>query len=113
MQVLVHTDNHIEGSAKLTSFIQESVADCLARYGDRVTRVEVHLADQNSAAKGGGNDLRCAVEARLAGLAPISVMNDAATVDQAFCGALDKLVAALERAIGRREDPKGRTPYSG
>lgn len=113
MQVLVHTDNHIEGSAKLSQFIQENVADALKRYGDRVTRVEVHLADQNSAAKGGGDDMRCAVEARLAGLAPISVMHDAATVDQAFSGALDKLETALDRAIGRREDPKGRTPYSG
>jgi ribosomal subunit interface protein len=113
MQVLVNTDNHIEGSARLKQHVQETLTDALSRYGDRITRVEVHLADVNSAAKGGGDDIRCSLEARPAGMSPIAVTHSAATVDQALDGAVDKLENTLERTFERRDDPKGRTPFSG
>lgn len=113
MQVHVITDNHIEGSAALQQHVEETLTDALSRFGDRVTRVEVHFADVNSSSKGGGDDIRCGIEARLAGLDPINVTHNAANVDQAFSGGIDRLEAALDRAVGRRDDPKGRTSYAG
>jgi ribosomal subunit interface protein len=113
MQVKVHTDNHIEGSAALAQHVEETLTDALSRFGDRITRVEVHLADENSASKNGGDDIRCAIEARLAGLDPIAVTHNAANIDQAFSGAIDRLEAALDRITGRHDDPKGRTSFAG
>jgi hypothetical protein len=49
------------------------VRDSLDRFSEQITRVEVHLSDQNSDKKFGNEDKRCLLEARLAGLQPISV----------------------------------------
>jgi ribosome-associated translation inhibitor RaiA len=113
MQVQVHTDNHIQGSVELKQHVAETLNDALARFGDRITRVEAHLADVNSSAKGGGDDIRCSLEARPASMSPIVVTHNAATVDQALSGAVDKLQQTLERTFDRRDDPKGRTSFAG
>jgi ribosome-associated translation inhibitor RaiA len=98
MQILVNTDNHIEGSEGLTSHVQSIVEDALARFGNRVTRIEVQLTDE---------------KARVAGLQPIAVSQLAATIDQAIDGALDKLEKTLDRTLEKRDDPKGRPSFSG
>jgi ribosome-associated translation inhibitor RaiA len=113
MQVQVHTDNHIKGSAELTAHVESLVADTFGWFGDRITRVEVFLADENSSQKAGDFDKRCTMEARLAGLQPITVTHDGATLDQALDGAADKLEHTLKRTLERLEDPKGRTSYAG
>jgi hypothetical protein len=113
MQVLLKTDNHIRGSAELARRVDETVTDSLRRFEPQVTRVEVHLADLNSAAKETDNDKRCVMEARLAGLKPITVSHDAATIDQAVERAADTLVQTLERTLGKIGNKKGRTPYGG
>jgi hypothetical protein len=66
-----------------------------------VTRVEVHLSDQNSDKKVGSVDIRCLLEARLAGHQPISVSDQAATLAQAVDGAVDKLTHSLDSTLGR------------
>ncbi|MEO7192257.1 MAG: HPF/RaiA family ribosome-associated protein [Vicinamibacterales bacterium] len=76
----------------------------LARFGERITRVEVHFTDENSSAKSNDFDKRCAIEARLAGLPPIAVTHQAAGVEQALAGALDKLTRSVDRALGRIKD---------
>ena len=113
MQVRVHTDNHIDGSQQLASHVESTVEDALSRFGERVMSVEVHLTDENSSAKESDNDKRCAMEARLAGLPPIAVSHQAAQVDQAIDGAAEKLEKTLERKLGRLNDHKGRTSFSG
>jgi ribosome-associated translation inhibitor RaiA len=113
MQIQVRTDNHIRGSAELDQLVQNAVEGALDRFGSRVTRVEVHFTDENSRAKAGDDDKRCAMEARLAGLQPIAVTNQGATLQQALDGAAEKLLTAVERAIDRQDDPKGRTSFAG
>ena len=112
MQVQVHTDNHIDGSEKLTAHVQSVVADALSRFGNRITRVEVQLGDENSRAKGGDDDKRCTVEARLAGMQPTTVTHHAGSIEQALDGVLERLEKTLDRTLGR-QDPKGRTSMSG
>jgi ribosome-associated translation inhibitor RaiA len=113
MQTQVSTDNHIVGSAKLTRQIEAVVENTLGRFGDRITRVEVHLSDENSSQKSGENDKRCVMEARLAGLQPITVSHIGEILEQAIDGAAAKLEKTLKRTLGRLDDAKGRTPSAG
>lgn len=104
MLIQVQTDRNIEGRDDLTEKVEASVRDALDRYADRVTRVQVHLGDENSDKKAGDNDKRCTIEVRLAGLQPIAVRDLAPTVEQALDGAIDKLIRAAETTIGRERD---------
>ncbi len=114
MQIQVNTDNHIEGSAELTRQVKAVVEEALgAHFSDRITRVEVHLTDGSSSSKARDNDKRCVMEARLAGLQPITVSHQGAALEQALDGAADKLAKTLDRTLWRLDDPKGRTSYGG
>jgi len=86
----------------LTGQIESAVRNALDRFADQITRVEVHLSDENSDKKSGRADMRCLLEARLAGLQPISVSEEAATLAQAVDGATRKLKRSLESTLGRR-----------
>jgi len=100
MQTEVTTDHNVEGSDELIRQVVAEVDAALARFSDRLTRVEVHLGDEN-AGKSGAADKRCTLEARPAGQPPIAVTNHAATLDEACSGALHKLENRLERKFGR------------
>lgn len=113
MQIQVNTDNHIQGDTRLIELVEEAVNSAVGRFSDRITRVEVYLSDENSAQKVGEADKRCVLEARVAGLQPISVREFGSTVELALDGATEKLVHALDRQLGRLDEKKGRTSMSG
>lgn len=113
MQVLLNTDSHISSGQNLSALVESTVQEAMQRFGDRVTRVEVHLTDENSRAKEGDNDKRCVMEARLAGLSPITVSDQAATIEQALDGAAERLQKTVTRTLERLADPKGRTSFAG
>ncbi len=100
MLIQVNTDHNIEGHEELVAQVEAVVEAALSRFGDRITRVEVHISDENGA-KSGGNDKRCMMEARLEHRRPTSVTNHATTVDDAVSGAADKLQRSLESTLGR------------
>jgi hypothetical protein len=83
----------------------------LARYQDRLTRVEVHLCDVNGAK--GGIDCRCALEARAAGRQPVVVTSEAGSPDEAVSGAVEKMDRLLASTFDRLDDLKGNTSASG
>ena len=112
MQVLVNTDSSIEGSEGLSRHVEAEVQEALRPYSHQITTVQVHLSDANSH-KQGVDDKRCMIEVRLAGMQPIAISHDAATVDQAIDGAAEKIRRRLDRKIGKRADQKGRTSYGG
>jgi ribosome-associated translation inhibitor RaiA len=109
MQVLVNSDHHIVGTEELSARVETVVRGALSHLQDRITRVEVHLNDENSH-KLGENDKRCMMEARVGGLKPIAVTAQAATLMEAIDAAADKLLRALEHTLGRLEDVPGRGP---
>ena len=111
MQVQVHTDNHITGREALVDRVEAEVVESLGRFGDRITRVEVHIIDKNGP-KHGADDKRCLMEARVAGLHPIAASHSAATIDLAIEGAAEKLVHALDHAL-HKHDPKGGPSMAG
>lgn len=100
MQVLTNTDNSVRGDERLAAIVETVVTAALERFAAQVTRVEVHLSDENRG-KGGGDDKRCLMEARIEGRPPTAVSHKAATVDEAMHGAADKLARSLESTLGR------------
>lgn len=100
MKIQVNTDGNIEGREALVEQVSATVQRVLQRFEDQVTRVEVHLSDQNGD-KSGQRDKRCLMEARLEGRQPVAATDEAATTDQAVRGAADKLLRLLETQLGR------------
>lgn len=100
MQIQLNTDSNLTGSEQLTEKLEADLRAALDRFSKRITRVEVHLSDQNSGEKG-GTDKRCLMEARIAGRQPLSVSHVAAAVDLAIEGAADKLTHALHTTFGK------------
>ena len=103
MQIQVNTGSQTKGSADWSNEIEALIEDKLGRFADRITRAEVHLNDENSASKEGGNDKRCQIEVRVAGMQPISVTDHAESHDEALHGAADKMVSLLETIVGKLE----------
>jgi ribosome-associated translation inhibitor RaiA len=105
MQIQINTDHTIAGHEALAAEVRGIVESALSRFSDHITRVQVHLSDENGD-KSGQNDKRCMMEARLEGHQPIAVTHEAATVDQAVDGAADKLARLIESTLGRLRDQK-------
>ncbi len=101
MHIQINTDKNISGHEAMTQDLEETLAHVLARFADQITRLEVHLSDENSAAKSGVVDKRCMIEARLAGRDPVSVSDLALTIEQAVTGAAHKMVSVLESELGK------------
>jgi ribosome-associated translation inhibitor RaiA len=108
MQIQINTGPNINANEGLIGEISGVVEGALSRFSDHITRVEVHLSDQNSDKKVGHEDMRCMLEARLAGVQPIAVTHQATSLDLAVSGAAGKLARLIERAIGRRNKKRTR-----
>jgi ribosome-associated translation inhibitor RaiA len=106
MLIQVNSDNHVDGE-KYRQFIETEVEAALGNYADRITRVEVHLQDTN-AAKGGQDDCRCMMEARMPGKHELAVTVKAESVSQAIVAAAEKLERLVENTVGRLDDAKYR-----
>lgn len=111
MQIQVHSDNHIEGSARLVEWVSASVADKLDRFDDDLTRVVVHINDENGE-KAGSQDKRCQIEARPKGRQPVSVTHKAESIDQAVDGAIEKLGNALGSLYGKLRDKRANPSHA-
>jgi len=107
MQVQVNTDRNVKGSEQLELYVQSTVEASLGRFGERITRVEVHLSDDNGD-RTRGDDKRCLLEARPAGMQPVVVTNVGETIDQAVDGAVEKMEKLLDSTFAKLDDPKGR-----
>lgn len=99
MQIHVKTRSTEEQDTVIAR-VESRVRGTLSWLGGRITRVDVHVRDENGD-KGGGNDKRCVMEARLRGRQPVAVSHHAATVEEAVGGAAGKLRAFLESIVGR------------
>jgi ribosome-associated translation inhibitor RaiA len=103
MTIQFNTDNNIQGNEELTAPLTSLISDKLNRFRDKISRVEVHLSNENGN-KEGQNDKRCLLEARMEGKQPIAVTNTANSHEQAVEGAIDKLKTSLDTIIGRERN---------
>jgi ribosome-associated translation inhibitor RaiA len=105
MTVQINTDSNIEGNEALVVKINGVVESALDRNIEnikRITRIEVHLSDED-AGKSGQNDKRCMMEARLEGVQPTGVTHRASPLDNAVDGAAGKLARLIEGTVGRKD----------
>jgi len=100
MIIQINTDNNVTVHEAFETELNDKIAEKLHRFAGQLTRVEVHLSDENGS-KEGQRDKRCLMEARMEGMQPIVVteMND--TLMQAINGAIVKLKTALDSAVGK------------
>ena len=103
MQIQINTDHTIKGHETLVAKLSSSIENALSRFSDHITRLEVHISDENGD-KPGPNDKRCMMEARLEGREPIAVTYHAATIDQAVDGATNKLINMIDSILERQRD---------
>ena len=109
MQIQINSDRNIQADERLAEFVRETLKNKLERFSDHITRIEVHLSDENSHIKQDGNDKRCLLEARLQGMEPMAVTEHAAEVGQAVTGAADKMQRKLSSVIGKLRDKQSRS----
>ena len=103
MQININTDKTIERHQGLDDHVNAVVTAAVSRFADHITRVEVHLSDENSQKSvDGGN--RCLLEARVTGYQPIAVSDHSVHLHNAISGAADKLKRAIDSALGRLHD---------
>lgn len=110
MIIQLHTDNHIVGRDELATTVTAQLDHALARYASRITRLEVHMQDENGA-RGGADDKTCMIEARLKGEDPVAVRHSADHMAAALHGARDKMLHLLARHYGKQRPIKGRDPF--
>ncbi|WP_024326468.1 HPF/RaiA family ribosome-associated protein [Thioalkalivibrio sp. AKL19] len=104
MQIQINTDDNIDQSGAQPEHTEATIRNVLERFADQVTRVEVHLSDENSDKKSGNADIRCLLEVRVEGLQPVAVTDEAATVGQAVDGAARKMRRSLDSTLGKRKN---------
>lgn len=100
MTIQFNSDKTIQWDQRHDEHFSSVVKESLDRFSDHVSRIEVHLSDENGS-KPGMNDIRCLIELRIEGKTPIAVSNQDDTIEKAVFGALEKSKAALKNAIGR------------
>ena len=96
----VFSDKHIDSDKRTQDWVTATVEVTLERHLEDLTRVEVHLSDENGG-KSGPKDKRCKMEARPKGHQPLLVSHDADSLTQAVEGAAQKLEHALEHLFGK------------
>jgi ribosome-associated translation inhibitor RaiA len=101
MQVQINTDHSVKVQESESAYLLGVVEDTLSRFEKDITRVEMHLSDENGT-KGGPGDKRCLLEARLKGHQPLAVSHVAGSLISAVEGAAEKLARSIKSDVGRR-----------
>jgi len=109
MHILLHSDSHTDGGHLMAEHLNKVVQDAMARFSERVTRVEAHLSDVNGQAKTGEGDIHCTLEARLVGHDAIVVKDHADNAHQAIDGAVRKLKRAVGTELAKHDSRRQRS----
>ncbi len=107
MQININTDSTVERQPGLNDHVKTVVEAAISRFRDHITRVEVHLSNNNSQ-KSADGDNRCMLEVRMNNYQPIAVSDHAATLHQAIAGAAEKMKRSVENTLGRLADTQRR-----
>lgn len=106
MLIEIRTASTVDGDEKFVAHAKDVVQAALERFSKRISRVDVHVGDENGD-KGGADDTRCVMEARLEGRPPAAVTHHGANAEQAIAGAAAKLKRMVESTLGRESSLSG------
>lgn len=87
MTIQFNTDKNVNGTEEFVAPFITQIEDKLKRFNSHITRIEVHLSDENGK-KDGLKDIRCLMEVRLEGRQPIAVSIQEDTEEQAISKAI-------------------------
>lgn len=93
MKIQLNTDKNIQGDVKLTEWVNEVVNSKLNRFSNRITRVELHLSDQNGGKFGGFKSI---IEVRIEGKNPVLAQEVSDNLHTAVNSSLDKIKSVIE-----------------
>jgi ribosome-associated translation inhibitor RaiA len=105
MQIQVSSKNTLHTGESFERWASGELHESLSRFKGDITRIEVHMSDENSD-KAGPDQKRCVMEARLrlAHHEPLAVNHNAPNQDLAFRGASEKLKRVLDHTLGKLRD---------
>jgi ribosome-associated translation inhibitor RaiA len=103
MIIQLNADKNLTIHSEYEAQITEQLKQALERYSNHLTRVEVHLSDENGS-KGGIDDKKCLLEARMEGRQPIVASDLGNTYDLALKGAIEKLKHALNTVVSKMQE---------
>ena len=72
MRIQINTDNNVKGREKLAAYVRGVVEGAVSRFNQRITRVEVHLGDENGDKTGLEDWKRCMMEVRVESRHPLA-----------------------------------------
>lgn len=85
----------VQHSKAIASWAEERIRAQLGHLTEKLTRVEVHLRDDNSSAKSSDDDKRCVMEGRIAGRRPLAVDHSGGDLYKV----IDETAGKLSRAV--------------
>ncbi|MFT6826985.1 MAG: ribosome-associated translation inhibitor RaiA [Roseivirga sp.] len=103
MIIQYNTDKTISGDERHQDYFTNQIARELDRYESHISRIEVHISDENGKMEG-RKDIRCLLEARIEGMQPIAVSDQSDDIEQAVSGAIHKIKSALDTILGRLQN---------
>ena len=109
MQIQIRSDNHIHVHDDRAVELEDIVKKALRHCSSHITRVEMHLSDENGG-KHGPNDKCCVMEARLEHQQPMAVTEHADTVGASVSGAADKLARKVKHTLERKAASRPAAP---
>jgi len=93
----------VDKTDAIERFVEYKINTEFERFADQITRVEVHLHDDNGG-KAGSHDKRCVLEARPAGLQPVVAEHASDDLDKAVAEAVGKLSRVLKKTFDKRRE---------
>ena len=102
MQIQVNAGD-VHSSQAIQQRVEDEVTQALESWQERVTRVEVHLHDEDGP-KHSDADKRCVMEVRIAGRDPMVVEHSSDDMYGSIQQAAGKLRRLVHRAIERQRD---------
>ncbi|MHC5002683.1 MAG: HPF/RaiA family ribosome-associated protein [Planctomycetota bacterium] len=106
MQIQVHSADAQVGDPVINC-VYEHVGAALDVFDEQITRVEVHLHDDDGP-KSSGTGKRCVIEVRLAGHQPLGVEHQSNDIYESIRAAAGKAERAVRRRIERHREHKER-----
>ncbi|MFT5724035.1 MAG: ribosome-associated translation inhibitor RaiA [Bacteroidia bacterium] len=103
MIIQINTDKTLSGDKRHQDYFSSQITEELERFESHITRIEVHLKDENGN-KDGVNDMSCVLEARLKGRQPIAVTSQADTIELAVSGAIEKIKNSISTIVERTQN---------
>jgi ribosomal subunit interface protein len=103
MTIQFNTDKNLTIHEEFRNKLSAHLSEKLNRFSENITRIEVHLSDDNGHKQGQG-DKKCLLEARVEGRPPIAVSAGANNYELAVDSAVEKLKNSLNTVFGRMQN---------